>query len=232
MTDRKAPRQQPPSARIGAPSAHPFSEKNIMSKAAKRSPRKANSAAQNPQRLVGKGMKVEFRSLAQITPYEKNPRINDPAVDGVAASIKQFGFRQPIVVDADGVIVVGHTRWKAAKQLGLKRVPVHVAADLTPEQAKAYRIADNQTASVAEWEMNQLLREILELTEAKFDLSLLGFDSDQLEKILKTGNGEETCDKHIPELWQIVISCGSEREQKTLYTELVKRGLRCKLLML
>ena len=92
-------------------------------------------------------MKIEFRKISDIIPYEHNPRINDAAVDAVARSIQEFGFRQPIVVDTDGVIVVGHTRWKAAKKLGLETVPVHVATELTPEQIRAYRIADNRPMS-------------------------------------------------------------------------------------
>ena len=95
-------------------------------------------------------MKVELWNLARVQPYEKNPRHNDEAVDAVAASIKEFGFRQPIVVDADGVIVCGHTRYKAAQKLGLEKVPVHVAKDLTPAQIKAYRIADNQSAALSD----------------------------------------------------------------------------------
>ncbi|MCR4411290.1 MAG: ParB N-terminal domain-containing protein, partial [Thermoguttaceae bacterium] len=91
-------------------------------------------------------MKIETWKLDRIRPYANNPRLNDDAVDAVAASIRQFGFRQPIVVDPEGVIIVGHTRYKAALKLGLEKVPVHVATDLTPEQIKAYRIADNKTA--------------------------------------------------------------------------------------
>ena len=75
-------------------------------------------------------MKVELKPIDDIKPYESNPRINDSAVDAVAASLTEFGFRQPIVADTDGVIIVGHTRWKAAKKLGLAKVPVHVATDL------------------------------------------------------------------------------------------------------
>jgi ParB-like chromosome segregation protein Spo0J len=89
-------------------------------------------------------VKVELRGIETIRPYEQNPRLNDQAVGAVAKSLREFGFRQPIVVDADGVIICGHTRWKAAQKLGLKQVPVHVATDLTPAQVKAYRIADNQ----------------------------------------------------------------------------------------
>jgi hypothetical protein len=84
-------------------------------------------------------MQVEMWSLDRIKPYEKNPRINDDAVAPVVQSINEFGFRQPIVVDPDGVIIVGHTRWKAAKQLNLAEVPVHVATDLEPEAVKAYQ---------------------------------------------------------------------------------------------
>ena len=87
-------------------------------------------------------MKIELRPLTDIKPYERNPRDNDAAVDAVAESIRRFGVRQPIVVDCDGVIVCGHTRWKAATKLGLEKVPVHVATDLTPEEIRAYRIAD------------------------------------------------------------------------------------------
>ena len=127
---------------------------------------------------------VKDRPLAEIKPYEKNPRINDAAVDAVAASIRQFGFRQPIVVDGDGVIVCGHTRWKAAQKLGLKNVPVHVARDLTPDQIRAYRIADNKTAELAEWNLELLPIELAELQEAGIDWSLLGFDQDELLKLL------------------------------------------------
>ena len=84
-------------------------------------------------------MKIEQRKLVDVTPYEHNPRLNDQAVDAVAASIEEFGFRQPIVVDPEGVIIVGHTRFKAAQKLGLEKVPVHVARGLTEAQIKAYR---------------------------------------------------------------------------------------------
>src|SRR3990172_6024385 len=115
-------------------------------------------------------MKIELRKLAEIRPYENNPRVNDGAVDAVAASIREFGFRQPIVVDAEGVIIVGHTRWKAAQKLGLEKVPIHVATDLTPAQIKAYRIADNQTASIADWDFDLLPSELSELKGMDIDL--------------------------------------------------------------
>lgn len=90
-------------------------------------------------------MKVQNVSIQNVKPYPKNPRDNDAGVDAVANSIKEFGWQQPIVVDNDNVIIVGHTRYKAAKKLGMKQVPVVVADKLTDEQAKAYRLADNKT---------------------------------------------------------------------------------------
>src|SRR5581483_3254500 len=108
-------------------------------------------------------MHVEMRLLTSIHPYENNPRLNDAAVEAVAASIKEFGFRQPCVVDEDGVIIVGHTRYKAALKLGLTEVPVHVAVGLTPAQAKAYRLADNQTAQLSGWDDAKLVQELAQL---------------------------------------------------------------------
>lgn len=134
-------------------------------------------------------MKIELRPLADVKPYEKNPRDNDAAVDAVAQSIRQFGFRQPIVVDEHGVIVCGHTRWKAAQKLGLEKVPVHVARDLTPEQIRAYRIADNKTNELATWDMDLLPLEIAELRDAGIDWSLLGFDADDLAKLFDAAAG-------------------------------------------
>jgi DNA modification methylase len=139
-------------------------------------------------------MKIELRKLAEIKPYSGNPRHNDNAVDAVAASIREFGFRQPIVVDPEGVIIVGHTRYKAALKLGLEQVPVHVAKDLTPEQIKAYRIADNKTADLSDWDYDLLPIELGELQACNYDLGLLGFDPDELARLLDPGVKEGLCD--------------------------------------
>ena len=139
-------------------------------------------------------MKITVRPIASIKPYERNPRINDTAVDAVAESIRQFGWRQPIVVDGDDVIICGHTRWKAAQKLGLGKVPVHVAKDLTPDQIRAYRIIDNKTNELAEWNMELLPLELAELKDAGIDWSLLGFDSDELAMLLDPGVKPGLCD--------------------------------------
>jgi len=144
--------------------------------------------------------KVELRPLTAIKPYDKNPRLNEGAVDAVATSITAFGWRQPIVVDGDGVIICGHTRWKAAQRLGLERVPVHVATDLTPEQVRAYRIADNKSAELAEWNMELLPLEMAELQGAGIDWSSLGFNADDLAQLLDPGVSDGLTDPDsIPE---------------------------------
>ncbi len=144
-------------------------------------------------------MKIAQRNIDDIKPYEGNPRINNAAVDAVAASIREFGWRQPIVVDADGMIIVGHTRWKAAKKLDLEKVPVHVATDLTPAQIKAYRLADNQTADIAEWDYELLPIELKDLQAVDFDLNLLGFSTDDLAKFLSDVKDGLTDPDDVPE---------------------------------
>jgi DNA modification methylase len=129
-------------------------------------------------------MQVSQRPIHSIRPYADNPRINDQAVEAVAASIRAFGFRQPIVVDENDVIIVGHTRYKAALRLGLKTVPVHVARGLTEAQVKAYRIADNKTAELAVWDEERLRQELAQLQELDFNLDLLGFSADELTVLL------------------------------------------------
>jgi hypothetical protein len=145
-------------------------------------------------------MKIELRKLSDIKPYPGNPRLNDAAVDAVARSIKEFGFRQPIVVDVDMVIVAGHTRYKAALKLGLEKAPIHIAKDLSPEQIKAYRIADNKVAEASTWNFDLLPIELHELQAMNYDLGLLGFDAEELAQLLDTGVQDGLCDPdEIPE---------------------------------
>jgi DNA modification methylase len=129
-------------------------------------------------------MNVLMRPLTAIKPYLGNPRHNDQAVDAVARSIQEFGFRQPIVVDEDSVIIVGETRYKAAKKLGLTEVPVHVAAGLSAAQAKAYRLADNRTGQLATWNEDLLIQELLALEKLDFDLDQTGFSAEELTRLM------------------------------------------------
>lgn len=139
-------------------------------------------------------MQIELKPIDQIKPYERNPRKNDAAVEAVARSIREFGFRVPIVVDADGVIICGHTRLKAAIKLGFSEVPVHVATDLTEAQAKAYRIADNQTATIAGWDGDLLRGELEGLRALECDLAALGFSDAELSEFTAPPANEGQCD--------------------------------------
>lgn len=124
-------------------------------------------------------MQIIIKGISEIQPYENNPRNNDSAVDAVAASIREFGWQQPIVVDKDGVIIAGHTRYKAAKKLKLKEVPVVVADNLTDEQVMAYRLADNKTGELAGWDFSALEEELAGL--AQIDMQQFGFAGSETE---------------------------------------------------
>jgi len=132
-------------------------------------------------------MQIEMRTLASIKPYEKNPRQNVDAIEAVAKSIQNFGFRQPLVVDAEHVIIIGHTRFFAAQKLGLRVVPVHVVTELPPEKVKALRIADNKLHELADWDYDLLPIELNELRGLDIDLGALGFSTEELEKLLGAG---------------------------------------------
>ena len=118
-------------------------------------------------------MEIVNKRLEELKPYEKNPRKNDEAVEYVANSIKEFGFKVPIVIDKDGVIVAGHTRYKASKKLGLEEVPCIIADDLSEEQIKAFRLADNKVSEKAKWNKDLLMSELFDLN---IDMKDFGFD--------------------------------------------------------
>ena len=130
--------------------------------------------------LRGDNVNIVEKKLKEIKPYEKNARKNDDAVKYVAESIRQFGFKVPIVIDKDNVIVAGHTRYKASKELGLEAVPCIVADDLTEEQIKAYRLADNKVSEVAEWDFDLLGEELADILD--IDMSGFGFDIPEEEE--------------------------------------------------
>lgn len=167
-------------------------------------------------------MIIQEKPIEVLREYANNPRNNDNAVNAVAESIKQFGFRVPIVIDGENVIVAGHTRLKAAKQIGMTSVPCVVADDLTEEQVKAYRLADNKTAELAEWDFEKLEAELREL--ANFDMSVFEFDFAEYEE------KQELIEDDVPELqeeticqkgdvWQLGehrLVCGDSTEASTL----------------
>ena len=134
-------------------------------------------------------MTIKDIEISKIKPYENNPRKNDDAVNAVAESIRQFGWKQPIVIDKGGVIVAGHTRYKAAQKLGCKTVPCVMADDLSEEQVKAYRLADNKVAELAYWDFGKLDEELAGI--ADIDMDDFGFDIDSFDIPAKENSSEE-----------------------------------------
>jgi len=134
-------------------------------------------------------MDIKFIDINKVIPYDSNPR-KKLNVDKVASSISEFGWQQPIVVDKANVIIVGHTRLASAKKLNLKEVPILIA-DISPEKAKAYRIADNRLNEDSSWDYSLLGKEITELLDVNYDLELLGFDAKELENLVTYPEKEE-----------------------------------------
>ena len=168
--------------------------------------------------------------VSEVRPYEKNPRKNAEAVKYVKASIEKFGFKQPIVIDSNRVIICGHTRLEAAKSLGMAEVPCIVADDLTDAQVKALRLADNKVAEFSEWEMNLLGEELGELSEiSDIDMGDFGFD-DNLDKIGdEEENGTEEKGVNLSETFQIIVECENEIEQQEIFEKLSGEGYKCRL---
>lgn len=152
-------------------------------------------------------IEIQYKKLKDIKPYEKNPRKNDDAVPYVIESIKEYGFKVPIVIDKDGVIVTGHTRYKAASQLGLTEVPCIIADDLTDKQIKAFRLADNKVSDYSLWD-NKLLLEELDGLEDIFT----GFDTSDIFNDLL--NEAETVSEELVDGFYYEIKFQSENEDK------------------
>ena len=146
-------------------------------------------------------MQISTVDIGAVIPYARNPRRNDAAISKVAASLKEFGWRQPIVVDDQMVVVAGHTRLEAARTLSMEEVPIHIATGLTPEQIKAYRLADNRVGQEAKWDEELLRLELGELEGMDFALDLTGFDSDELLELMADPFEEgETDPDEVPDL--------------------------------
>lgn len=153
-------------------------------------------------------VQIEYRNIEDINPYEKNPRKNEDAVRDVAESIRNFGFKNPIIVDKEGIIIAGHTRLKAAKKLGMTEVPVILADDLTEEQAKAFRVADNKVAEGALWDEDLLKDELAELEDM-----FTGFSDDELAELFEE---EEIIEEEEPEI-EFTEELGEENNYVVLF---------------
>ena len=167
-------------------------------------------------------LQIIEKSITEIKPYEKNPRKNDEAVEYVANSIKEFGFKVPIVIDKNNVIVAGHTRYKAAQELGLEKLPCIIADDLTEEQVKAFRLADNKVGELAEWDFDLLDEELDGIFD--IDMSDFGFDID-------SGETEQSDRKEVDfeETISVVIDCENEEEAEEIFEKLQYEGYECRI---
>lgn len=154
-------------------------------------------------------LKIEYIDIEKLIPYINNPRINDNAVDVVAASIKEFGFKNPILINNENVIIAGHTRLKAAKKLGLKEVPVIRVEDLTKNQIKAFRIADNKTTEFAEWNM-----ELLELELEELEDMFTGFSEEEKEVIFNVSDVD--IDSFFEDAEETNKEKGKEKEEEEI----------------
>lgn len=175
---------------------------------------------------------ASWMPIGCVKPYPGNPRQNAEAVAKVVASIREFGFRQPIVTDEKMMVLAGHTRLLAARELGLATVPVHVAKGLTSVQARAYRLADNRVAQEAEWDMPALRLEIGKLDALAFDLTLTGFDPDEISKMLGAAAAGDGGAKLGDVVYEVIVSCATEQEQAALCERLEAEGRTCRLLTL
>lgn len=166
-------------------------------------------------------MEIVYKKINEIKPYEKNPRRNDEAVDYVTNSIKEFGFKVPIVIDSSGIIIAGHTRLKAAKKLNLKEVPCIIADDLNEEQIKAFRLADNKVGEIAEWDfdlLNDELGEILDIKMEDFGFDL-NFEDEEEKEIVEDEVPEvpEEPKAKLGEIYQLGnhrLMCGDSTKQE------------------
>ena len=182
-------------------------------------------------------MQIIEKELSWLKPYANNPRDNESAVEPVAKSIKEFGFKVPIVATSDGEIINGHTRFKASKLLGLEKVPVIIADDLTDEQIKAFRLADNKTGEIADWNESLLIKELEELDDLNYDMGQFEFeldldDADDADENGSDDAGDIPDDIDVVEAFALNVIVKDEAEQAELYEELLGRGYEVKVVAL
>lgn len=173
-------------------------------------------------------MQIIYKQLDELREYENNPRHNENAVAAVAASIEKFGWKQPIVIDAAGVIVCGHTRYKAAQRLGMQAAPCVIADDLTDEQIRAYRLADNKTAELAGWDFDKLEAELEQLQE--MDMAAFGFEESDSDD--DTQKERKDLSDKVNAIYEVIVECADEFEQEEVFTRLSGEGLQCRVLTL
>ena len=171
-------------------------------------------------------LKIEYVDIDSIKPYENNPRHNEEAIPYVMNSIKEFGFKNPIIIDKNNVIIAGHTRLESAKRLGMKEVPIIHADDLTKEQVKAFRLADNKVSEKAEWNFELLDEELEDLDINMEDFGFENIDIEENEIERKDLSNKEF------EKYEVIITCKDENEVQETYEKLTEEGYECNISIL
>lgn len=183
--------------------------------------------------MIKNALKISMTETDKLIPYARNSRTHSSEqVAQIAASIKEFGFLNPIIIDGENGIIAGHGRVMAAQKLGLKELPCVEAAHLTDAQRKAYVIADNKLALNAGWDYEMLKIELGDLEALDFDLSVIGFDDKETLKILGDGMDEikAPTEDEYKEVYEVVVSCRDESEQEAIFQMMTAKGLKCRVL--
>lgn len=173
--------------------------------------------------------KVEKRTVSSLIPFAKNSRTHsDEQVAQIAASIKEWGWTVPVLIDTDNNIIAGHGRLMAARKLGIEEVPVMIADGWTESQKRAYVIADNKLALNAGWDVEMLKLEINDLSDQNFDLSLIGFDDIELAKLFDNEEEKELQEQPYSEVFNVIVECKNEAEQEKIFNRLDTEGYKCR----
>jgi ParB-like chromosome segregation protein Spo0J len=181
----------------------------------------------------GQPLQIEQVALSALIPYARNSRTHsDEQVAQIAASIREFGFTNPVLIDADSGIIAGHGRVMAARKLGMDAVPCLRLGHLSDTQKRAYIIADNKMALNSGWDDELLKLELHALAEADYQLDMTGFDAEELTKIMfgELIEPEEPEEQSVSSSFEVSVSCDGEAEQERVYQMLTKQGLKCRVL--
>ena len=179
-------------------------------------------------------LKITYKPVADLIPYARNSRTHsDAQVGQIAASIREFGWTNPVLLDGDNGIIAGHGRVMAAQKLGETQVPTIELGHLNPNQKRAYIIADNKLALNAGWDEQMLALEIQDLKDVGYDLELLGFDLNELQSIDDKEEPQDTegLPTDFTDSYEIIVECVGEFEQRKLLEDLTERGFKCKSLL-
>ena len=173
--------------------------------------------------------KVEMRNVSEFVPYANNSRTHSPQqIDQIAASINEWGWTIPVLVDEKGMLIAGHGRIMAAQKLGIEQVPTMIATGWTEAQKKAYVIADNKLALNADWDGEMLKLEIDNLKDMKFDISLIGFDDIEIGKLFDEHKDPDLKEESYSEVFNIIVECDNEAEQEKIFNRLDSEGYKCR----